>query len=225
MSTTSQKYTLGKIKQLIDLNGDSINFDLNFKVSSDGATFNVLVVDQNTLDNTPELQYKEVTGSIAGNIVADKNTYQNYFLILKSENPCIVEVEIVKKELPKTPTTVIPRANDIKKSVDLSSSSNTDDDKINWVKIGFIGISIIGAMIVIYFIFIKKNSSVPLIDVTQPKQVDTSAFSFSTAYQPTKKHAFPYPSPSPSPSPYLSKSPSPLISSNSLLDRLKKFST
>ena len=33
MSQTKKTYTLGKIKQLIDLNGDSTNFELSFKVT------------------------------------------------------------------------------------------------------------------------------------------------------------------------------------------------
>ena len=104
MSVTKKSYTLGKIKQLIDLNGDSTNFDLSFTVTcQDETPFKLLVVDQTTLDNTPELEYKETKTTISGNIVADKNVYQNYFLILKSENPCVVDVELVKKELPKTP--------------------------------------------------------------------------------------------------------------------------
>ena len=88
-NTKKTTHVLGKIKQLIDLNGDSINFNLNFKVQSkDNSPFHVLVVDQDTLDNTPSLEYKEAKGSISGNIVADKNKYQNYYLILKSDNPC-----------------------------------------------------------------------------------------------------------------------------------------
>ena len=101
--TNKQTHTLGKIKKLIDLNGDSINFELSFTVTcKDDTLFNVLVIDQLTLDNGQDLVYKECKKTISGNIVSDKNFYQNYFLILKSEIPCEVEIEIVKKNLPKT---------------------------------------------------------------------------------------------------------------------------
>ena len=44
-------YTLDKIRQLIDLNGDSTNFDISFKVTSrNGEVFDIVVVDQTTLD-------------------------------------------------------------------------------------------------------------------------------------------------------------------------------
>ena len=103
MSGVKQTHNLGKIKKLIDLNGDSINFDLSFTVTcKDDTPFNALVVDQSTLDNGQELVYKEVKKTISGNILADKNVYQNYFLILKSDSPCDIELEIVKKDLPKT---------------------------------------------------------------------------------------------------------------------------
>ena len=59
MEQSKKIYTLGKIKQLIDLNGDSTNFDLSFKVTcADDTHFHVLVVDQETLDNNQELEYK-----------------------------------------------------------------------------------------------------------------------------------------------------------------------
>ena len=110
----SQKtYAVNKRRQLVDLNGDSINFDLTFTCTSkDSAPFEVLVVDQTTLDSTPTLQYKKANGTISGNIVADKNVYQNYFLILKADKPCEVTVKTIKKEispnLPK-PRGVTPR--------------------------------------------------------------------------------------------------------------------
>lgn len=89
-------------KQLIDLNGASTNFDLTFTATSaENAEFHALVVDQNTLDKIPHenLEFKRASGSISGNIVSDKNIYQNYFLCLKSDKPCDVEVVINKKEI------------------------------------------------------------------------------------------------------------------------------
>lgn len=95
---------LSKVKQLVDLNGDSVNFEIKFRVSTKNKEpFDLLVVDQTTLDNNPALEYKKITeGEISGSIVQDKNIYQNYFLILKADTPCECMVEIQKKELPKT---------------------------------------------------------------------------------------------------------------------------
>ena len=94
-------YNLDNHKQLIDLNGDTVNFDITFTVtaSEENASFDVLVVDQTTLDNNPSLEYKKAKGIISGNLISDKNVYQNYFLILKADTPCNVTVEIDKKEI------------------------------------------------------------------------------------------------------------------------------
>ena len=51
----------------------------------DNSEFEVVVVDQNTLDNSPELEFRQTSGgTMSANIISDKNVYQNYFLVLKS---------------------------------------------------------------------------------------------------------------------------------------------
>lgn len=100
--TIKKPYKIGKIKQLIDLNEKLTNFDINFKVTC-SSPFDMLVVDQTTLDNNPTLEFKKVSnGEISGNLRQENNVYQNFFLVLKSDNPCECVVEIVRNELPKT---------------------------------------------------------------------------------------------------------------------------
>ena len=66
---------LTPIKQLIDLNGDKVNFDLTFNATSaNKVPFDALVVTQKMLDSETPLEYKKVTeGTINGNIVSDKD--------------------------------------------------------------------------------------------------------------------------------------------------------
>jgi hypothetical protein len=99
--SVKKTYSLSSTQQLIDLNGETTNFDLSFSVTSKGKQpFDLLVVDQSTLDNNPNLEFKRANeGSMSGNIISDKNIYQNYFLCLKSETPCEVDVTIDKKEI------------------------------------------------------------------------------------------------------------------------------
>lgn len=101
--TTRKTYAIGNMKQLIDLNGDTTNFEINFKVTSQQREpFDILVVDQATLDSNPDLTYKTADkGEIAGTLKHDKNLYQNYYLILKSSAPCSCDVEITKREIPQ----------------------------------------------------------------------------------------------------------------------------
>ena len=93
-------------QQLVDLNGETTNFDLTFTAkSTTGSEFDVLVVDQATLDSNPTLDFKRTNGgTISGNIVSDKDTYQNYFLCIKADNPTEINVTINKREIPPNQT-------------------------------------------------------------------------------------------------------------------------
>lgn len=158
MSET-KTYTLGKIKQLIDLNGETTNFDLSFRVSChDDTPFNMLVVDQTTLDNTPELEYKEVTREISGNILADKNIYQNYFLILKSDKQCQVNVEIDKKPLPKTPNISVDGLQSVNPSMSQQTRPNilSPSGSIPWKKIGLIILVVLIAGGILWYLYKRK---------------------------------------------------------------------
>lgn len=149
-------YNLNKVRQLIDLNGDTTNFEISFKaVSKNREPFDMLIVDQTTLDNTPNLEFKKaVNGEIAGNIVQDKNIYQNYFMVLKSDNPCQCDVEIIKKELPKS-LPISPMDNkDSSVTVSLPpSSSSISISSVAW----FLIILAVGAGLIWYLFFRKKS--------------------------------------------------------------------
>ena len=152
MSET-KTYDVNKVKQLIDLNGDSVNFDMTFKVTChDDKPFKMLVVDQTTLDNNSDnLQYKEVTNSLSGNILADKNVYQNYFLILKSDKQCKVDVELHKRDLPITPEIVKPshKNHEIRKEI-VQSESSFDLKKILLISV------IIGGLLLLWYFYYKS---------------------------------------------------------------------
>jgi hypothetical protein len=107
MPLTKQRYNLSTRHQLIDLNKEFVNFKLDFQVISvDQKDFEVLVVDQTQLDSNPDIKTfqmkKTQGGKIGGNIVADKNKSQNYFLILRGlqdNEPTEVEVQINLEEI------------------------------------------------------------------------------------------------------------------------------
>jgi len=94
MSTTI-KYNISNIKQLIDLNGKAVNFQVDFKaVSLSNETFDALVVTQEMLDSNEPLSYQRAEGQINGQIKNDNGVYNNYFLCMKSDKPMEVEVSI-----------------------------------------------------------------------------------------------------------------------------------
>jgi hypothetical protein len=98
MTREEQKYRVTTRHQLVDLNKDCTNFKLRFECYSDPKdSFQMCVTNQDELDtkDLSVLPFKEVVGgSISGNIVADTNTYQNYFIVLRSEKECDVVVVI-----------------------------------------------------------------------------------------------------------------------------------
>ena len=145
----TKTYTVNKVKQLVDLNGSSVNFDVNFRITSkDGKPFQMLVVDQTTLDNNPNLEYKNVTeGQISGNVRSDKNVYQNHFLVLKADNPTMCEVELQKTELPRT----------VQPPMEIQQPSQKTET--NWRKILIIGCVIALGAYGIYVFFYKEKSN------------------------------------------------------------------
>jgi hypothetical protein len=153
MTTIKKKYKLGKIKQLIDLNEESVNFDLDFKVTCEESTnYSLLVVDQDTLDNSEELKYEDADGVVSGNFSVDNNVYQNYFLILKSDVPCEVLVEITKIDKP-----LIKEEESYEEYE--HENYHESDDKTDWVKIGIIiAVIIIGCMVLLWMYSREDNS-------------------------------------------------------------------
>ena len=154
MTSVEKTYTLNKIQQLVDLNGDTTNFDLTFTVlAKDNSSFEALVIDQKTLDSGDEIQFKKAEGTISGNIVTDNGVYQNYFLILKSDKPSECVVTIDKKEIPERQETVLP-SHLLKAQDTLSSQSFFTTRNI------IICLAIIGLLVFLYYYFNTKKEMV-----------------------------------------------------------------
>ena len=132
--TITNTYNLNKTKQLIDLNGDTTNFEIQFTATTPNKEpFYAIVVDQNTLDSDNPINFKKVTdGTISGNIRNDKNIYNNYFLLLKSDDPCECFVNIDKIEIkPSSNTSNLTSTNTSNLTSNNTSSNNSFMSKIN----------------------------------------------------------------------------------------------
>ena len=105
MSVIKNVYSVNQIKQLIDLNNNKTNFDLTFEVKSlNNKPFRAVVLSEAQLNSGNPIEYKEVReGYISGNIVNDKGVYQNYFLLLKSDDPQDCEVTLSIRDIPLNP--------------------------------------------------------------------------------------------------------------------------
>ena len=125
-------YQLSNIKQLIDLNGDAVNFNLNFDVTAtNGETFKALVVTQETLDSNQNLNYQTAKGSISGSINSDQGQYQNYFLVLKADQPTEVIVSINIEHLPDSMISNFEKTNYHHQQY-LMNKEKHDGKKKNW---------------------------------------------------------------------------------------------
>ena len=188
-------------KQLLDLNGSSVNFDLTFSAKSvDNSPFDAIVVDQATLDSNVNLDFQRATdGIISANIVSDKNVYQNYYLCLKSDKPCQVEVVIDKKEINANlppPQSPLPLSSQSPSSLP-HLRLPTKPSNTNWMIIGIVIIllSLFGGYY--YYIYKKKKkiededmlSSNKIFDtITQPQSPSPPQYQtqYQTRYQDTE---------------------------------------
>ena len=156
-------------QQLLDLNGDVTNFKLDFTATSEGdKPFYLLVVDQTTLDNTSELDLKHVTnGTISGNLVADNNVYQNYFLVLRGEpeqgeikvNVTIDIQEIEPKKQDKNVSFNIEGENTTTSASTSTTTSGTTKFKFVNPFTTCLVVVIIGVLLYLLYIYLQKKKS------------------------------------------------------------------
>lgn len=95
---STQRFHINKRPQLIDLNNDLTNFRLTFECVSIPmeSEYRLHVTTQAELDGTdiPSLPFKTVRGKMSGNIIADENKYDNYFLVVCADQEMDLDVNI-----------------------------------------------------------------------------------------------------------------------------------
>lgn len=97
------KYNIGKVKKLIEINKNLVNFTAEFNIKSISQTeFEIAIVTQDILDNNIQFEYqKSINSFISGNIKADRGEYKNYLMVIKADEECEVFIEINVFELKK----------------------------------------------------------------------------------------------------------------------------
>jgi hypothetical protein len=118
------KLELSKRHQLVDLNKKLVNFKLDFNVVSlNDSEFEAVVINQtdmNKFDNLDTIEMKTAPKKISGNIIADNNNYENYFLILRSNEPQTVEIKTMIEEIPPKEEEPV----ELEKNVDIEQKSS-----------------------------------------------------------------------------------------------------
>ena len=160
--------TLKKTQQLFDLNNNLINFKSSFSVTSQNKEpFYIVVTNQQTLDSGSPLEFKFADqGFASGDISQDQNQQNNWYLVLKSDKPNNVSIDI--KTFPIPPQQMPPQQmppqqmqnyfppNTLARHQALSGKE--PGKKNNLLKIIIIGALIgVGVYFLIKYIFLKKS--------------------------------------------------------------------
>jgi hypothetical protein len=158
--TSVQRYQVGKRPQLIDLNNDLTNFSLTFDCKANPPTtdYKLHVTTQTELDKVDisSLPFKIVRGQIGGNIVADEDRYDNYYLVVQSEEQD-VELEIridIQPVEAKTKTS----NSDVNEDIASTSSPLLSNDKWNPSNILFWSVFALIVIFLIYYLFFRTGS-------------------------------------------------------------------
>ena len=163
-----ETYSVGKQQQLIDLNDDTVNFDITFEcVSENKAPFDAVVVDQKTLDETSTFDFKSAEdGAISGNIKSDNNEPETYFLVLKAKTPCKVKVKIDKQEIDPAP---LP---EIEEPYDQIVDTNQDNGSLKKIMLGAVILG--GGALLCYFYIQSRRKTASHDSVFGPTNVPAS---------------------------------------------------
>ena len=144
--------TLGPIKQLIDVNDSLKNFIADFTIECDNE-FDVVVVTQTMLDDEDSIEYKHITtGTMSGRIVQDKNNFEHFFILIKSDNPSKAKIYINIEELniPKD----VPKDTHVPKEPRLKNVKKNDDKRLYMLGLGIV---IVASL---FFYVVYRNTSV-----------------------------------------------------------------
>lgn len=170
MVVTTQKYQIGQRAQLIDLNSDLTNFKLSFDCISvpPSADFQLYVATQTELDKTEiqQLPFKIAKGHMNGTIIADEDKYDNFFLVVQSQQDIELEVrvDITPIEPKSKAIDVEPQPRAVSQTSFLSSGYWTPSNIFFWV------IFTVIIIFLIYYLFIRKTHD----SLTEPQRVKTS---------------------------------------------------
>lgn len=186
MTTVSKTVSSTKQYQLIDLNGDLVNFKIDYILeSTDGKRFEVGIVSQEYLDDNRKIDYKKSeNGKVIGTLENVNNVKDNYYIAIKSDEEVEVNITINRTDIP-APTT----------EMDFELKEKKSGFIYKYGYIIFIAIMLIGFGIYYYIYMYKPSPSVPKPDVieasidlidTKPIQIDNGVLDTQSSTPPPK---------------------------------------
>ena len=101
---TSKKINLdgSSHKQLIDLNGEAVNFTLEFVITpsqvDNDKPYAIAIITQDKLDTNAEINFATIKGQFRKTLSNTSNTYQNLCLIINSDvkftDPVQIDIQL-----------------------------------------------------------------------------------------------------------------------------------
>jgi hypothetical protein len=97
------QHQISKTKTLIDINKTATNFEAEIEIicQNPNEPLYVAILNQTQLDNLSELPYNKILKNFKDYIKVTDNVFQNYFCVVKSDNPNNIDLTIKLRELPK----------------------------------------------------------------------------------------------------------------------------
>jgi len=163
-SPSASEYTMmvGSRPKLYDLNKNLTNFEIDFSVEADDPShvFQVSVMAQDQLDKTDSssIPFRPAEGRISGKVTNDNNSYQNYFLVIRTDagenRPVVIRTQT--KILPSSPISP-PTIEEQPIQESPEPTPTTPWHKTVWFKyLLYIGCALI-AIIIIYFLLYRSK--------------------------------------------------------------------
>jgi hypothetical protein len=197
MSQNKKVYNIGPEQQLLDLNGNLTNFEASFKVETrPPRPFDIAIVDQTAIDNNDEISYESIkTGVSSGTVRQDKNIPQNFYIAIRSKEPCECSVEISLRPIEGVVNNAeLEHINTASQNVHSSHVSKASQNKKSNLLLYLLFSGIIGGLV--YYMFVYKAKD------TQKESIGNKLDRISRLPQHTQRVSFPQlPNPTTAPKP------------------------
>lgn len=170
MDIEDSKLIISNSRELIPISNGLVNFQTDFNiVSLEKKPFRAIVVNQESLDNSEEIEMKNVsTGSFSGRIVKDSGKRDEWYIAVESDSQIEAKLSIHTIEIEKTKDD--GGASNVKEE-SFSNHQNHHHEKKKkrlslWIIALIIGIIGVIGYIVYRFLF-KKNKKLSSLSLKQ----------------------------------------------------------
>ena len=202
MRRSTNTYSISKIQQIVEINGELVNFEARFQVKAIPASkmFEMCVITQELLDKQKNLEFKQVKGVGGASVKNDSGVKQDYVLVLRSPEPCSVEVLLEIQEIPKQNPQVeqfTPQQNGLQQNIAPRRDTNcplknvSSAEESSMLKSPFVWIIVLSIGIGGYFLYkwvCKKKASSSYSPSHSPSHSSSHSSSRShVSYKPKRK--------------------------------------